>query len=108
MKFLGTGFLLMIMKELRKIWRLQIICKRLFFVLFYERRTRMSAVMATDAIQKGIICSFRRFPHSRGDGYYEIRTEQGEFLSNVDRAELTEELRDYREQGYTLSKIKGG
>ena len=40
------------------------------------------------------------------------RMEQGTFVAyacgNVDRAELTEELRDYREQGYTLAKIKGG
>lgn len=67
----------------------------------------MSAVMASDAVSNGIVCSFRQFPHSR-DGYYEIRTEQGEFLSNADPAELMEEVRDYREQGYVLLKIIGG
>lgn len=67
----------------------------------------MSAVMENDAVQKGIVCTFRRFPYSR-DGYYEIRTEQGEFLSNADTAELMQEVRDYREQGYVLSKITGG
>ena len=67
----------------------------------------MSAVMVSDAVSNGIVCSFRRFPHSQ-DGYYEIRTEQGEFLSNADTAELMEEVRDYREQGYVLSKIIGG
>lgn len=68
----------------------------------------MSAVMVSDADPKGIVCFFRRFPHSPGDGYYEIRTEQGEFLSNADTAELAEELRDYREQGYGLARITGG
>lgn len=68
----------------------------------------MSAAMVSDANQKGIVCFFRRFPHSPGDGYYEIQTEQGEFLSNADVAELTEELRDYREQGYGLPRIIGG
>lgn len=68
----------------------------------------MSAVLVNGAVSKGIICSFRGFPHSPGDGYYEIRTEQGEFLSNADKAELMEEVRDYREQGYVLSKITGG
>lgn len=56
----------------------------------------MSAIMVSDAVSNGIVCSFRRFPHSR-DGYYEIRTEQGEFLSNADPAELMEEVRDYQE-----------
>ena len=68
----------------------------------------MSAVMVSDTDTKGIVCSFHRFPHSPRDGYYEIRTEQGEFLSNADVAELSEELRGYREQGYVLAKIKGG
>lgn len=66
----------------------------------------MSAIMVSDAVSNGIVCSFRRFPHSR-DGYYEIRTEQGEFLSNADPAEFMEEVRDYQEQGYVLSKIIG-
>ena len=51
----------------------------------------MSAIMVSDAVSNGIVCSFRRFPHSR-DGYYEIRTEQGKFLSNADPAELMEEV----------------
>lgn len=67
----------------------------------------MGAAMASDASPKGIVCFFRRFPHSPGDGYYEIRTEQGEFLSSADEAELMEELRGYREQGYGLARIKG-
>lgn len=67
----------------------------------------MSAAMVSDAVQKGIVCTFRRFPCSR-DGYYEIRTDQGEFLSNADTAELMQEVRGYREQGYVLSKITGG
>lgn len=68
----------------------------------------MSAVMVSDTGTKDIVCSFHRFPHSPRDGYYEIRTEQGEFLSNADAADLTEELRGYREQGYVLAKIRGG
>ena len=67
----------------------------------------MSAIMVSDAVSNGIVCSFRRFPYSR-DGYYEIRTEQGKFLSNADPAELMEEVWDYQEQGYVLSKIIGG
>lgn len=67
----------------------------------------MSTVIASDADPKGI-GFFRRCPHSPRDGYYEIRTEQGEFLSNADAAELMEELRGYHEQGYGLAKITGG
>ena len=52
----------------------------------------MSAVMVSDAVSNGIVCSFRRFPHSQ-DGYYEIRTEQGEFLSNeIGRASCRERV----------------
>ncbi len=69
----------------------------------------MSAVMVSEATEtKGIVCFFRRCPHSPRDGYYEIRTEQGEFLSNADVAELSGELREYRKQGYGLAQIKGG
>lgn len=38
----------------------------------------MSVVVVSEATEtKGIICFFRRCPHSPRDGYYEIRTEQG-------------------------------
>jgi len=67
----------------------------------------MSAIMVSDAVSNSIVCSFWQFLHSR-DGYYEIRTEQGKFLSNADPAKLMEEVRDYREQGDVLSKIIGG
>ncbi len=68
----------------------------------------MSAMVTNETTLKGIVCLYRYSPHSPGDGYYEIKTEQGDFLENVDQSELAGELRNYREQGYTLSKVGGG
>lgn len=68
----------------------------------------MSAVSIEENKSKNVICLYRYHPQSPGDGYYELTTEQGEFLGNVDQSELSGELRSLREQGYTISNTKGG
>lgn len=67
----------------------------------------MNANVINEGGERSIICQYRYSPHSPMDGYYEMRTQEGEFLGNIDQSELMAELRSYQETGYSLSEIKG-
>lgn len=68
----------------------------------------MNEISINESQEKSVICRFRPFCGNFQDGYYELKTNQGEFLENVDVSEVMEELRKYRELGYSLARMKGG